>query len=57
MSDFLRTTESAVRGPFILVPGVRRTEGRDLLRQMDKAAEALRTLGKKFLIKKLLRSL
>jgi tRNA(adenine34) deaminase len=27
-----------VRGPFILVPGVRRSEGQDLLREMNKAA-------------------
>lgn len=29
-----------IRGPFTLVPGVRRTEGQDLLRRMNKAAEA-----------------
>jgi tRNA(Arg) A34 adenosine deaminase TadA len=29
-----------VRGPFTLVPGVRRTEGQDLLRRMNKAADA-----------------
>jgi tRNA(Arg) A34 adenosine deaminase TadA len=29
-----------VRGPFILVPGIRRAEGQALLRQMDKAAGA-----------------
>src|SRR5215510_14730833 len=32
--------EQLVRGPFILVPGVRRTEGQDLLRRMNKTAEA-----------------
>ena len=32
--------EQLVRGPFTLVPGVRRTEGQDLLRQMNKAADA-----------------
>jgi hypothetical protein len=32
--------EQLVRGPFILVPGVRRAEGRSLLRQMGKAAGA-----------------
>jgi len=32
--------EQLVRGPFTLVPGVRRTEGQDLLRRMNKAAEA-----------------
>jgi tRNA(adenine34) deaminase len=29
-----------VRGPFTLVPGLRRTEGQDLLRRMNKGAEA-----------------
>ena len=32
--------EQLVRGPFILVPGVRRTEGQDLLRRINKAADA-----------------
>src|SRR5215471_20152967 len=32
--------QELVRGPFILVPGVRRTEGQDLLRRMNKAADA-----------------
>lgn len=32
--------QQLVRGPFILVPGVRRTEGQELLRRMNKAANA-----------------
>ena len=32
--------EQLVRGPFTLVPGVRRTEGQDLLRRMNKAEDA-----------------
>jgi tRNA(adenine34) deaminase len=32
--------QQLVRGPFILVPGVQRAEGQNLLRQMNKAAGA-----------------
>src|SRR5688572_5653399 len=32
--------QQLVRGPFVLVPGVRRAEGQDLLRQMNKASGA-----------------
>ena len=35
-----KINDQLVRGPFILVPGVRRAEGRTLLRQMGKAAGA-----------------
>jgi tRNA(adenine34) deaminase len=35
-----KINEQLVRGPFILVPGLRRTEGQDLLRRMNKAANA-----------------
>lgn len=35
-----RINQQLVRGPFILVPGVRRAEGQTLLRQMNKAAGA-----------------
>lgn len=35
-----KINDHLVRGSFILVPGVRRTEGRTLLRQMGKAAGA-----------------
>jgi tRNA(Arg) A34 adenosine deaminase TadA len=35
-----RINQQLVRGPFILVPGVRRAEGQSLLRQMNKAAGA-----------------
>jgi tRNA(adenine34) deaminase len=34
-----KINKNLVRGPFILVPGVRRAEGQDLLRRMNKAAE------------------
>jgi tRNA(adenine34) deaminase len=33
-----KINQELVRGPFTLVPGVRRTEGQDLLRRMNKAA-------------------
>ena len=33
-----KLNDQLVRGPFILVPGVRRSEGRALLEQMAKAA-------------------
>jgi tRNA(adenine34) deaminase len=33
-----KINQQLVRGPFILVPGVRRSEGQTLLRQMNKAA-------------------
>jgi tRNA(adenine34) deaminase len=36
--------DQLVRGPFILVPGVRRSEGRALLEQMGKAAGAVADL-------------
>lgn len=32
--------QQLVRGPFVLVPGVRRAEGQALLRQMNKASGA-----------------
>ena len=35
-----RVNPHFVRGPFILVPGVRRAEGQALLREMNKAAGA-----------------
>jgi tRNA(adenine34) deaminase len=35
-----KINQQLVRGPFTLVPGVRRTEGQDLLRRMNKAADA-----------------
>lgn len=35
-----KINQELVRGPFTLVPGVRRTEGQDLLRRMNKAAGA-----------------
>ncbi|MGH7929048.1 MAG: nucleoside deaminase [Candidatus Binatia bacterium] len=35
-----RINQQLVRGPFILLPGVRRAEGQSLLRQMNKAAGA-----------------
>jgi hypothetical protein len=35
-----KINEQLVRGPFILVPGVRRSEGQSLLRQMNKASGA-----------------
>jgi tRNA(Arg) A34 adenosine deaminase TadA len=35
-----KINQQLVRGPFILVPGVRRAEGQALLRQMNKAAGA-----------------
>ena len=35
-----RINQQLVRGPFILVPGVRRSEGQTLLREMNKAAGA-----------------
>ena len=34
-----KINQPLVRGPFTLVPGVRRTEGQDLLRRMNKAAD------------------
>ena len=36
--------DQLVRGPFILVPGLRRREGRALLEQMGKAAGAVADL-------------
>ena len=35
-----KINQHLVRGPFILVPGVRRREGQALLREMNKAAGA-----------------
>jgi tRNA(adenine34) deaminase len=35
-----KINQRLVRGPFTLLPGVRRTEGQDLLRRMNKAAGA-----------------
>lgn len=35
-----KINQQLVRGPFTLVPGVRRAEGQDLLRRMNKAADA-----------------
>lgn len=35
-----KINQQLIRGPFTLVPGVRRTEGQDLLRRMNKAAQA-----------------
>ena len=35
-----KINQHLVRGPFTLVPGVRRTEGQDLLRRMNKATGA-----------------
>ena len=35
-----KINQQLVRGPFALVPGVRRREGQDLLRRMNKAADA-----------------
>jgi tRNA(adenine34) deaminase len=35
-----KINDQLLRGPFILVPGVQRTEGQNLLRQMGKAAGA-----------------
>ena len=35
-----KINQQLVRGPFTLVPGLRRTEGQDLLRRMNKAADA-----------------
>jgi tRNA(adenine34) deaminase len=35
-----KINQALIRGPFTLVPGVRRTEGQDLLRRMNKAAGA-----------------
>jgi tRNA(adenine34) deaminase len=35
-----KINQHLVRGPFILVPGVRRREGQALLREMNKAADA-----------------
>jgi tRNA(adenine34) deaminase len=34
-----KINQQLVRGPFILIPGVRRADGQSLLRQMNKAAE------------------
>jgi tRNA(adenine34) deaminase len=35
-----KINQQLIRGPFTLVPGLRRTEGKDLLRRMNKAADA-----------------
>jgi hypothetical protein len=41
-----KINQQLVRGPFTLVPGVRRAEGQVLLRQMNKAAGASADLKK-----------
>ena len=38
--NLTRINQQLVRGPFVLVPGLRRTEGQDLLRRMNKSADA-----------------
>jgi tRNA(Arg) A34 adenosine deaminase TadA len=35
-----KINQQLIRGPFTLVPGIRRAEGRELLRRMNKAANA-----------------